>query len=377
MSSNTAPPAVASSAAAQPGQGSKELRRRELATDSHGTQILHQLGRFGLVIALAIVFITFSFWLPDSFLTVNNIRATLDQQAIILMVAFGAMLPLIVGEFDLSIGANAGVAIFLSVGLVARQGLPPEVAILVAVGVSALIGLINGLVVVLWKVNSFVATLGMATLLAGLIQLYTGGVDITTAPKSLTNIGRWEPLGIVLPIWIAAITALVLLVTLQKLRVGREFLAVGANRRAAELTGIRPNRRVILAFALGGLVAGVGGALYGAQLGAASLGTGPALLLPGYAGAFLGATAITPGRYNVLGTITGVLLLAFTVGGLQQLGVQPWINSVVQGVALILAVALSSWAIRLRQARLKKAQLESLSAEPPKAAASHVKETGK
>ena len=90
---------------------------------------------------------------------------------------------------------------------------------------------------------------------------------------------------------------------------------------------------------------------------------GPTLLLPAFAGAFLGSTTILPGRYNVLGTIVGVLLLAFMVSGLEEVGVAPWVEPVVQGGALVAAVALSSWASRLRTARLRAAQLALLDAE--------------
>jgi ribose transport system permease protein len=325
--------------------------------------VLQGLGRFGLVLALIMVFVTFSVWEPSSFFTWNNVRSTFDQQAIILMVAFGAMLTLTVGEFDLSIGANAGAAMIATVGLTQNQGLNPWLAIICAIAISSLIGLINGLVVTQLKVNSFVATLGMASLLAGLTELYTGNVDINTAPVALTNIGRSSLFGITVQVWAAVATAIVLLTVLQKLRVGREFVAVGSNRRASELTGIRVVPRILLTFTLGGTVAGIGGALYGSEVGSAALSTGASLLLPAFAGAFLGATAITPGRYNVLGTITGVLLLAFTVGGLQEVGVAPWISSAVQGVALIVAVGLSAWAVRLRSSRLRRAQLGLLAAE--------------
>jgi ribose transport system permease protein len=138
------------------------------------------------------------------------------------------------------------------------------------------------------------------------------------------------------------------------------------------LTGIKPDRRIVLAFVVGGLIVGVGGALYGANLGAAGNSTGPTLLLPAFAGAFLGSTTITPGRYNVAGTLIAVLLLAFTVSGLEQVGVQPWIEAVVQGIALVAAVAFSSWAIRLRTAQLRNAQLELLSAEDSHAAPTEV-----
>lgn len=271
------------------------------------------------------------------------------------------MITLVVGEFDLSVGANAGMGAILAVGLGEQQGFGPWLSLISAVAVTGAFGLTNGLIVTRLGVNSFITTLGTATLIAGLAQAYTGGLDFNSASQGLVSIGRADFLGISVPVIVALITAIVLLVILQKLPVGREFLAVGANRRAAELNGIRPDRKVVLAFTLGGAVAGLGGAFYGASLGSAALATGPTLLLPGFAGAFLGATVITPGRYNVLGTIIAVLLLAFTVSGLEQVGVEPWVQYIVQGGALIAAVALSSWAIRLRTARLRNAQLATLS----------------
>ncbi len=331
---------------------------KRVKVSGHAT--LEHLGRYGLVVVLFAVIALFSIWKPETFFAWDNFRATLDQQSIIMMVAFAAMLPLIVGEFDLSVGANAGLASLLAVGLAQNQGLGVALALALAVAASTAIGAINGLIVTRLQVNSFIATLGMATLIAGIASLYTGGVDITDAPTALTDIGRAEVLGLPVGVLAAFATGAVLLVCLQKLPKGREFLAVGANRRAAELTGIRPQRQILIAFAAGGAVAGLGGALYGAALGSGTLSTGPTLLLPAFAGAFLGATAITPGRYNVIGTVVAVLVLAFTVSGLEQVGVDPWAQFVVQGGALIVAVTVSTWAIRARLARLRHAQLESL-----------------
>ena len=324
---------------------------------------LFDLGRFGLVIALVVVFATFSAWVPQSFFVWGNVRGTLDQQAIILMVALGAMLPLIVGEFDLSIGANAGMASIACVGLAQNQHLAPWIAIVLAIALSTGVGVANALFVTRLGVSSFVATLGTATVIAGVDQAYTGGADIYSAPAALVNIGRTTFIGLPVTVLVAFATALVLLVVLQKLPFGRQLLAIGASRRAAQLTGIRTTRHVVAAFAIGGTIAGIGGALYGAELGTGTQELGPTLLLPAFAGAFLGATTITPGRFNVVGTVVAVLLLAFTVTGLQQVGVQPWVQDAVQGAALIVAVALSSWATELRTARLRNAQLARLLAE--------------
>jgi ribose transport system permease protein len=336
-------------------------RTRDVSSRRSG--VLEILGRYGLPLALLIVLVVFSAWKTSSFFTWTNFRQTFAQQAIILMVALGAMVPLIVGEFDLSVGANAGLGALFAVGLCDMQHVAPLVALILAVLICTSVGLINGLIITRLKVNSFVATLGTATVIGGIGELYTHELDLQGAPAGLESIGRASVAGLPMPVIVSVVVALALLLMLQYLPIGRQLLAVGSNRRAAELTGIRGDRRIIFAFVAAGFIVGIGGALYGANLGAASNATGPTLLLPAFAGAFLGSTTILPGRYNVLGTIVGVLLLAFMVSGLEEVGVAPWVEPVVQGGALVAAVALSSWASRLRTARLRAAQLALLDAE--------------
>ena len=330
---------------------------------STSTNLLEVLGRYGLPLALFLVLALFSVWKPSAFFTWSNFKATFSNQAVILMVALGAMVPLIVGEFDLSVGANAGLAAIFAVGFTSMQHITPWVAILLAVLISSAVGLINGLIIARLRVNSFVATLGVATAIGGFGELYTHELDLQGAPAGLESIGRTTVATLPMTVIVAIVVAFALLLVLQYLPAGRQLLAVGSNRRAAELTGIRPDLQVILAFVAAGAIVGIGGALYGANLGAASNVTGPTFLLPAFAGAFLGSTTIYPGRFNVLGTIIGVLLLAFLVTGLEQVGVAPWVQPVVQGGALIAAVSLSSWAVRARLARLRHAQLALLDAE--------------
>ncbi|GAB3197321.1 ABC transporter permease [Nocardioides hungaricus] len=342
-------------------------RRPAAETGGAGARALEIGGRYGLLILLVAVVVLFSLWIPESFFSWDNFRGTLSQQAIILMVAFGVMLPLCVDEFDLSVGANAGFASVFCVGFAVLQGLPTWASLVLPILISTGIGLVNGLIVTKLKVMSFVATLGAATALLGFAQLYTDLQELRGAPDSLTNIGRTEIAGLPVPTVVALITAAVLIVVLQLLPVGREMDAIGANREAARLSGIRVDLTIVAVFAGAGLIVGVGGALYGANLGAASTTTGSTLLLPAFAGAFLGSTTIRPGQFNVLGTLIGVFLLAFTVSGLQQVGVPVWIESVVPGIALIVAVATSTWAIRARTARLRDAQLRSLTVENERA----------
>lgn len=330
---------------------------------AQGGAVLHAAGRFGLPLLLVAVFAVFSVWRPQGYFTWSNVDATLTQQAIVMMVAFGALVPLVIGEFDLSVGANAGMAGIFTVGLSTLQHWNAWAAVAAAIGISSLVGLVNGLVVTRLKVNSFVTTLGMATAIGGLCEWYTNSQDLQSAPRALQRIGQAKLFDLPTTVYVVLGVALALGVLLQALAFGRRLVAVGANRRAAELTGIHPDTYVVLAFVLAGAIAGLGGALYGANLGAASLGTGSTLLLPAFAGAFLGSTTITPGRFNVTGTVIAVLLLAFAVSGLEQVGVRPWIQEVIQGTALVVAVAFSSWAVRRRLARLRSIQLARLAQE--------------
>jgi len=335
---------------------SKHRAHRPQRVTAHG--LLEVLGRFGLPLLLVVVVVLFSALEPGSFGSWDTFKATFSTQSTIIIVAFAAMMPLIVGEFDLSVGSNAGLASVLVVGLCVKSGVSPYVSFALVAVICTLIGMVNGLLVVGLKVNSFVATLGMATVLEGVAMWYTGQDVITGAPTSLTDIARNSAGPLPVNLVYALVLGAILMFVLQFSGVGRKLTAVGANRRAAQLTGIRTDRYIVAAFAVSGLLAGLAGALLGAAIGTVQAGLGSAFLLPAFAAVFLGATSFTPGRFNVPGTVVAVLLLAFTVSGLVIVGVEPWIQPVVNGAGLIVAVALSSWALRARTSRLRRQQLQ-------------------
>jgi ribose transport system permease protein len=338
------------------------------------TRSLEHLGRFGL--PLIVVGVVALFWAlePATFGTGRNFSVTLDQQMPVLIAALAVTIPLVIGEFDLSVGANVSLANTLVVGLTTRQGLPILLAVVLAILASAVVGVVNGAVVVRFKVNAFVATLATGTIVTGLSLAYMGSLDLFGAPDGLTRAARdTAVLGIPNTIPFAAAVAIVLFVALNFLPVGRRMRAVGGNRRASELTGIPVTRYVVGSFVAGGALSGVAGVMMGMQLGASSASSLGTLLLPAFAAAFLGATAIEPGRFNVPGTVVAVCFLAFTVNGLQLAGVSGWIQPVVNGAALLAAVSLSAWALRLRSARLRSEQLraiaQSIAGQPASAAA--------
>jgi ribose transport system permease protein len=322
---------------------------------------VERLGQLGLPLLLIAVLVGFSVVKPSTFGQWQNFKITLEQQIPVLVAALAVMLTLTVGEFDLSIASNLSLANTLVVGLCVKQHWSVVVAILVALAASTAIGLANGIIVTKFQIPAFVATLGTGTIAGGIGLAYSHQEDFFAAPKSLTDIGRTDLFGqIPITVLYGIVIAGVLYVVLRWLPIGRKMRAVGENRRAAQLSGLSPTRQIMATFTTAGFLAGVGGVILGSQTGGSAVASSGALLLPAFAAAFLGATTIEPGRFNVLGTIIAVYFLAFTVTGLQLVGAEGWVQPVVDGLALLIAVGLSTWALRLRSARLRSEQLQAV-----------------
>lgn len=305
--------------------------------------------RWGLLLVFFIVFGGFSAWLPSKFPTSGNVQDILTSQPPGIFIAYAAMLVLVVGEFDLSIGATLGMSQYLVLKLITHYGLSWQAAIVATLGVGAAIGAANALAVVGLGINSFIATIGIATILQGLVQWISDGNQplFGGAPAGLTSLAQTKHV-VVLPVYYALVAAVVLWVLLEFTVVGRQMRATGANRAAAKLSGIHTGRARVTAFVLAGVLAAIGGMLVTAQVGAADASSGPAYLLPAYAAAFLGATAIRPGFFNVWGTVIAIFLVAVGITGLQLKGVESWVTPVFNGSVLLVAVAVSNVAVTQR-----------------------------
>ena len=239
----------------------------------------------------------------------------------VIIGGLAAMIPLLTGEIDLSVAANISLANIFLAGLTTNDHFATPAAVVLAILVSTAVGAVNGLIVVKLQVTSFVATLGMATLIGGVGLAYSNSTDILTVPSSVTTMVRYQLIGLPLSVFYGVAAMLVVATVLRYLPVGRKLRAVGANPRAAALTGIRPGLYRIASFTLGGTLAGIAGVVITGQLGTATAaGTADALLLPIFAAVFLGSTAFTPGRPNVLGLFVAALFLAFVSSGLVLLG---------------------------------------------------------
>lgn len=295
---------------------------------------------YGIVVALVVIIGFFSLLRPDTFPTVGNFGSILQSNASIIFIAFGLMLPLIVGHFDLSVAAMAGFGGVLSAGLMSFGTVTAwPLAVGIVVVVAIVVGLVNGLLVAYLKLNALVVTLGTQSILFGAILWYSkGAVIYSDIPQSFKDLGQSRPLGIPLPFIFAVIVGLVLWFVLYFRPIGRRLYATGGSPDAARLTGIKVDKLTVGAFVCGAVLAAIGGCLQAAQVGSAAPTSGNEFLLPAIAACFLGETSIRRGYYNVWGTLTAVILVATGTTGLFMLGAQTYVQPVFNGVVLVGAI---------------------------------------
>lgn len=318
----------------------------------------------GLPILLLILIVWFSVdsQTSDVFTSSTNIKNILGDQAIVGLVAIAMVPALVCGRFDLSIAANVAVTNMVIASAMGNHGWPAALAILFGVVIGLGVGAVNGFLVAVLRLNSFIVTFGTYVLLGGIEQWYTKGIQIVGLPDSFGQWGSSDWLGIPRPFWLLIVVAGIVWYVLSQRPFGRYLEGIGSNESAARLVGINVDRQLFLVFVLGGGLAGVAGALLTSRFAGAVPGAGSSYLFPAFAAVFLGATCIRPGRYNVWGTIIGVYFLAVAVSGLTLKGAADWVQPVFNGAALIVAVALSTLSKRYQEAREARRSAAAFSA---------------
>ncbi len=325
---------------------------------SGNRQLGQVLSRFGLLILGLLLVVVFSIALPETFPTSLTAKSILDAQAVIALLALAETLVVIVGEYDLSVGYVAGFSSILVLGLIVRDGIPWVLAVLIVIALGAIIGLVNGILVHVARIDSFIATLGTGTLVYAAANWYTDGQQVTAEklPHGFTSIYSLTIFGIPASAIYVVLAAAVLWVVLDYMPLGRYLYAIGGNRRAAELTGIRSRRFVIGAFVAAGALVSVAGVVLSSRLQIGDVGNGPDFLLPTFVGALLGSTTIKPGRANPWGTLVAVFVLGVGIAGFQQLGGSYFITPLFNGSTLIIGVGAAGYAARrIRKARRQPA----------------------
>lgn len=287
-------------------------------------------------------FLIFSLWVPETFLTVTTWKSLLNQQSITALAAVALCLPLAAGVFDLSIGATVGAGSMVASWLLSAHGVPAAQVVVLTLAVGACIGLFNGFLVTVVEIDSFIATLGVSSVLTSIVLALSGGSQIIGLSSTFQKIATSQLFGLTLPVYYLLGVSLAVWYLLEQTPSGRRFYATGGNREAARLAGVRTSRIIVVSLVACSVVASFAGLLVAAGLGTGDPTVGPDYLLPAFSAAFLGSTQFRSGRFNVWGTVVSVYVLAVGTKGLQLAGAPFWIPYLFNGVALIAAVALTT-----------------------------------
>lgn len=317
-----------------------------------GAAIVSTAGRYNLVVLLLASIAVYALWSKTSatFFTAPNFRNIVGSQTVLALLTLGLLLPLIAGQVDLSVGSIAGLSTILSAAAFANWHLPLWGGVLVGIGAGAVVGLVNGLIVTRLRVDPFITTLGTASVVVGIVEWYTNGLSIVQGmPRDLINFGSGNLFGVPLVLYALALVAVTIYYVIDHTPFGRSLNAIGVNRDAARLVGIKVERVILVSFIGSGAAAGIAGVILTARSGAGNPQVGPFLTLAAIAAAFLGATSFRPGRVNVPGALVAILFLSVNITGLSLAGVPSYINDLFTGVALVLAVGLATTLGRRRR----------------------------
>jgi ribose transport system permease protein len=340
-------------------QSLKSAALEPTKADLKGVSMAGRLARFlpvyGLVILTVFLIGLFSVLLPNTFPTMLNLRAIVSDKAIIALLSLGAMIPMAAGRIDLTVGYGIVLWHILAISLQTIYGLPWPVTVGIVLALGALSGFLNGLLVEVAKIDSFIATLGTGTVLYALALWHTGGRQMVgVLPDGFLSINGTFIFGLPITGFYVLTITVVMWIVLEYTPVGRYLYAIGANQKAAELNGIPTRKYVIGAFLTSGTITALAGVILASKLRIGQASVGLEFLLPALVGAFLGSTTIKPGRVNVWGTIIGVAILAVGISGIQQFGGSFWVEPLFNGVTLLVAIGIAGYAQRRKGAEKKR-----------------------
>lgn len=305
--------------------------------------------RFALVAAWLLLIVIFGTLMPDSFLSWRSFSTLFGSQAVLVVLTLAIIIPLTSGDFDLSGASTLTMSCMLIAVLNVKLGWPIVPVLLVALASGVIIGAVNALFVLYFRIHSLIVTLGVGTFVNGLILWVSNSQTISGVSMGLVEwviINRF--LGIPLAFFYALILAAVIWYALEYTIPGRKLLFVGRGREVSRLNGINVDRVRATSFVLSGLISAFAGVLYAGMTGSADPLSGLNLLLPAFAAAFLGATTISPGRFNAFGAVISVYFLVTGITGLTMLGADAYVQNLFYGGALVIAVSLSQL-VRNRQ----------------------------
>lgn len=332
-----------------------EPTRSELHGLTTGQKIARFIPVYGLVLLTIFLILLFSILLPNTFPTLLNLRSIISNKAIIALLSLAAMIPMAAGRIDLTIGYGIVLWHILAISLQTMYGFPWPVAVMAVLLLGVITGFLNGLLVEVAKIDSFIATLGTGTVLYAVALWHTGGRQVVgVLPDAFYALNGTMMLGLPITGFYVLAIAVLMYVALEYTPMGRYVYAIGANPKAAALNGIPVRKFVIGAFICSGFLSALTGVLLASKLRIGQASVGLEYLLPALVGAFLGSTTIKPGRVNVWGTLVGVIILAVGIAGIQQFGGSFFVEPMFNGLTLLVAIGIAGYAQRKKGAVIKR-----------------------
>ncbi|MFE9451920.1 ABC transporter permease [Streptomyces sp. NPDC006739] len=329
------------------------------ATEEHPSGVGHRRGldlrryRDLSLIPVLLVLGLIGFIVSPAFLTSDNLLGVAQQSTELSLLVLAEAMILIAGRMDLSLESTIGVAPVIAVWLVLPTDggrfhglgvLPTWTAVPVCLLVGALIGAINGFLILKLRLNGFIVTLGALTMLRGLQVAISQGQSIVELPSSFTYLGSSSWLGVPAPVWICVVLFAIGGSALAWLRHGRALYAIGGNSEAARTAGIRVDRVMWTVLILGGLLAAFAGILYTGHYGSISADQGSGWIFQVFAATVIGGVSLNGGRGTLFGALTGVLTLQLVVNVMTLAGVPPLWNQFLNGAIIIVALIISRFA---------------------------------
>ncbi|MBQ8074200.1 MAG: ABC transporter permease [Clostridia bacterium] len=295
---------------------------------------------YGTLLALAVIILVFSLLRPSAFFTVKNFLNISRQISLMVIISIGATLVMSINEFDLSVGSMASLGGVMA-ALMAVAGLPLPLCFLLPVLISLVVGWINGWIVAKFRVLSFITTLGMSTVLSGVIYRLTGGATVfQNIPKGFSWLGTFKIGEIPLLSVIMVVFVVLFTFIMRHTVLGRRLYAIGGNEETSKIAGINVPLYKNIAFALCAVLSCVTGMLIASRVGSANTTAGDGYFLSSYAAVFIGCTVSRKGIPNVPGTLVGCAILGILTNGLTMLQMPTYMQDIITGAIIVLAVIL-------------------------------------
>lgn len=291
----------------------------------------------GVLIALIALCLVLTLLVP-SFLSQYNLSVVARQASFVGLVALGQTLVLLIGGIDLSVGAIAGLSAIMGSLMLTQTGINPYLVLPLTALFGMLLGSINGFFVSVLRLNPFIVTLASWEIFAGLTLVITRGVPIRPLGEEFRIFGQGSIFGVPVPVVIFLAAGVILMFVLARTRFGRNIYAIGGNRDAAELVGIRTVRVEFLVFALAGLFAALAGILYASRMDSGQPSVGEGWLMGAITAAIIGGTSLKGGQGSIAGTIFGALLMAILANGIVLMNVSGYWERIIIGAVVLIAI---------------------------------------